>query len=148
MAKRVSTLPFTRLKYFYSAGTLESAFCIVTDVVPVPPLTQLGLPGFESFERMTANGITYQDLYFVRRDHAADESLHFHELVHTVQWRHLGAEKFIEAYALGYLNAGNYEGNPFEQIAYALQDDFARGDWNFQAEPQILSHLREVMENR
>lgn len=147
-ATQVSTLPFSRLKYFYSAGTLEKAQCVVVDAVPVPPLTRLGLPGFESFERMSADGITYQDLYFVRRDRAADEGLHFHELVHTVQWRQLGPEKFLEAYALGYLKAGGYEQNPFEQIAYQLQDSFVRGDWTFQAEPFVVRHLNEVEQSQ
>jgi hypothetical protein len=143
-AVRVSTLPFERLKYFYSAGTLERAWCVVIDEVPVPPLSRLGLPGFEEFERASPQGITYQDLYFVRRDQANDEGLHFHELVHTIQWRQLGPEKFLEAYALGYLNAGGYGDNPFEQIAYQLQDEFLRGTREFQAEPLVLKHLRGI----
>jgi len=140
-ATRVSTLPFTRLRDFYSAGTLEGAWCVRVDTVPVPPLTQLGLPGFEDFEHRPADGITYGDLYFVRRGRADDEGLHFHELVHTVQWKRLGPEKFLEAYALGYLGAGGYEANPLEQIAYDLQDAFTRGERIFQVEPRVLRHL-------
>ena len=147
-AVRVSTLPFKRLRFFYSAGTLERAWCVVTDRVPVPPLTLLGLPGFEEFEHGSPQGITFQDLYFVRRDHATDESLHFHELVHTVQWNYLGPDGFLEAYALGYLQGGGYMGNPLERIAYSLQDDFERGEYDFQAEPQVISHLRELTSRR
>jgi hypothetical protein len=144
-AKRVSTLPFLRLKRFYSANTLERAWCVFTEHVPVPPLSQLGLPGFEDFEHTSAEGITFQDLYFVHSDRADDESLHFHELVHTVQWRELGPEKFMAAYALGYLHGGGYEDNPFEQIAYQLQDRFVRGKEQFEVEPLVLIHLEKTM---
>jgi hypothetical protein len=55
----------------------------------------MGLERFSDFERMDAEGITYLDTYFVLAERAADESLHFHELVHVVQWRILGPEKFL-----------------------------------------------------
>ncbi len=144
-ATRVSTLPFSRLKYFYSTETLERAWYVVADAVPVPPLTQLGLPGFEDFEHGSPHGITYQDLYFVRRDHATEEGLHFHELVHTIQWNYLGPDRFLEAYALGYLDGGGYEKNPLEQIAFQLQEAFVREEWNFQAEPLVIRHLEALL---
>ena len=144
-ARQVSTLPFRRLKYFYSAGALERAWCVVVDEVPVPPLSRLGLPGFEDFENGSPHGITFRDLYFVRRDRADDEGLHFHELVHTVQWNYLGPEKFLEAYALGYLRAGGYEKNPLEQIAYELQDGFLSERWEFQAEPLVVKHVQAML---
>lgn len=53
-----------------------------------------------------------------------DESLHFHELVHVVQWQHLGPERFIMAYALGHLLSGGYRTNPLEEMAYGLQARF------------------------
>ena len=53
-----------------------------------------------------------------------DESLHFHELVHVVQWQHLGPERFIMAYALGHLISGGYRTNPLEAMAYGLQARF------------------------
>jgi hypothetical protein len=35
------------------------------------------------------------------RGRVADESLYFHELIHLVQWRLLGPERFLAAYASG-----------------------------------------------
>ena len=55
-----------------------------------------------------------------------DESLHFHELIHILQWNELEADKFILAYALGLLEFG-YSDSPFERIAYELQDKFDSG---------------------
>jgi hypothetical protein len=144
-ARPVSELEFKRLGDFYSAETLQRAQCVVTNTIPLPPLTALGLPGFEDFENGSPLGITYGDLYFVRAWRFGDESLHFHELVHTIQWNHLGPEKFLEEYALGYLNAGVYENNPLEQIAFALQERFEDGEKTFQVEPLVLRHLREIV---
>jgi hypothetical protein len=144
-ARPVSELEFKRLGDFYSAETLQRAQYVVTNRIPVPPLTELGLPGFEDFENGDPLGITYGDLYFVRAWRVGDESLHFHELVHTIQWNHLGPEKFLAEYALGYLNAGVYENNPLEQIAFALQARFEDGDRTFQVEPLVVRHLDELL---
>jgi hypothetical protein len=41
------------------------------------------------------------DTYFLKRAAADDETLHFHEMIHIVQWRVLGAEFFLAMYAGG-----------------------------------------------
>ena len=92
---------------------------------------------------MDSDGITYRDTYFVKREHAADESLHFHELVHVLQWQALGPEHFILSYALGL--AGGYLANPFEEIAYTLQDRFSQHDEPFRVEPIVKRHLDQTM---
>lgn len=51
---------------------------------------------FESFEKADVAGTTYKDTYFIKRQNCFDESLHFHELVHVVQWDYLGVEKFLQ----------------------------------------------------
>ncbi len=48
-----------------------------------------------------AGGITYLDTLSVKRELAEQEPLHFHELIHVVQWRLLGPERFLAAYADG-----------------------------------------------
>ena len=68
----------------------------------MPPLSALGITGFGEFETGNYAGITFLDTYFVQSGEVLRESLHFHELVHVVQWQHLGAERFVMAYALGY----------------------------------------------
>ena len=145
LAVPVSELEFKRLRDFYSTRSLQRARCVITNRIPVPPLTALGLPGFEDFEHGSPLGITYKDLYFVQAGSFGDESLHFHEIVHTIQWNHLGSEKFLAEYALGYLRAGCYENNPLEQIAYSLQGRFEGEERIFKVEPLVVRHLEELL---
>lgn len=128
-ARPVASYGFGRLPQYYSAATLASSFVIEVPEVPLPPLTQLGLPEFPQYENGNYAGITFLNTYFLRTEEARDESLHFHELVHVIQWQHLGPDHFLAACAAGYLGAKNqqkdpYRGNPIEVMAYGLQDYF------------------------
>ncbi len=123
-ARPVSDRGFTRLATYYPDALLQTAKVIPTARCPVPPLSRLGLTGFDEFENLPAAGITYYSCFFVLHGHERDESLHFHELVHVVQWQHLGPERFILAYALGHLLSGGYRSNPLEEMAYAAQGRF------------------------
>lgn len=143
-ARPVTSLAFARLPQYFQFETMSRAFVVEVDVIPKPPLTALGLHQFEAFEQTDADGITYRDTYFVRRERAADESLHFHELVHIVQWQILGPDRFILAYALG-LAGGGYSTNPFEHIAYALQDRFSSSAESFSVEPLVWRHVSQTM---
>jgi len=81
------------------------------------------LPEFAAFEEGDYAGITFKDTYFMHASQGTDESIHFHELVHVVQWAHLGVERFLLAYAAG-LAANGYRNSPLEAMAYDLQDYF------------------------
>jgi Domain of unknown function (DUF4157) len=59
-------------------------------IVDVPFLT----PG--------VSAMTLGRLIVLRRDHAADEALLAHELVHVRQWRELGAPRFLWRYLGAY----------------------------------------------
>lgn len=122
-ARTVLSLGFPRLGDYYPAETLASTFVVILPVVPMPPLATLGLSGLEDFENMDAEGITYLNTYFVKSSRATSESLHFHELVHVIQWQYLGPERFLLAYASGHLKNG-YRANPLEAMAYCLQKEF------------------------
>lgn len=124
-AKPVTSFGFSRLPLFYDAEILKSSRAVVVAKVPMPPLSAMGLSRFSDFEHMNAGGITYLNTYFVRADHARDESLHFHELVHVIQWRTLGPEKFLRLYADGLERLG-YRHSPLEEMAYSLQFRFER----------------------
>ena len=124
-AKPVASLGFSRLSQYYDAELLASSRAVVVAKVPIPPLSAMGLSRFSDFERMDAGGITYLNTYFVRADHARDESLHFHELVHVIQWRMLGSERFLRTYADGLERLG-YRNSPLEEMAYSLQHRFER----------------------
>jgi len=123
MARPVSTYGFKRLPLFYSANFLANAKVVEVDRVPVPRLSELGLTEFADFERGDYTGITFKDTYFVKVDQIGRESLHFHELVHVIQWAHLGIERFLMAYAGG-LAANGYRNSPLEVMAYELQAHF------------------------
>src|SRR5215467_11704131 len=122
-ARAVSSLGFNRLPLFYHAAVLASSKVVAVQKIPVPPLSAMGLVRFADFERMEIAGITYLDTFFVRADQTWDESLHFHELVHIIQWQMLGPERFLWLYADGLERLG-YRNSPLEVIEYDLQDRF------------------------
>jgi len=79
---------------------------------------------------------------FVKRARANDEELYFHELIHVVQWRLLGAEFFLAMYAAG-LEKFGYRDSPLEKMAYDAQDMFARGE-RFDAERFVAAQLNRM----
>jgi hypothetical protein len=124
-ARPVASLGFKRLPGFYSSRFLEQAKVVAVDRVPVPPLEELYLHDVGASWCDDCAGITFKDTYFVKAEYVDNESLHFHELVHAVQWEYLGVEKFLLTYAEGLATKG-YLGSPLEAMAYELQDYF---DW-------------------
>jgi hypothetical protein len=142
-ARPVTSFGFARLRQYFQSQTLSRASVVVLDSLPKPPLTKLGLHQFADFEQMDADGITYKNVYFVKRGRAMDESLHFHELVHVIQWQLLGPEQFTLAYAQG-LAQGDYASNPFEKIAHALEGRFYRQKDFFSVEPLVEDHARRA----
>jgi hypothetical protein len=90
----------------------------------------MGLQRFRDFEQGDWDGITYLDTYFLNCKKAADEELHFHELIHVVQWRLLGPERFLKLYADG-LERFGYEDSPLEKMAYSAQTKFGRSKQAF-----------------
>jgi hypothetical protein len=93
--------------------------------VPFPPVEQFGLPEFALMQQMEFDGITFKDTFFLQNGRSS-EGLHFHELVHVVQWSRLGVDNFLLAYGLGLLTSG-YAESPLEQMAYQLQHRFETG---------------------
>ncbi|HYG35017.1 MAG TPA: hypothetical protein VEC99_09550 [Clostridia bacterium] len=143
LARPVSSFAFERLSRFYDAGTLANSKVVVLEKVPVPPLSRMGLDRFREFERMSSAGITYLDTYFLRSDHAQDESLHFHELVHVIQWQLLGPEKFLAKYADG-LERFGYRNSPLEVMAYDLQRLFETEERPFEVAEEVKRRLSKI----
>jgi hypothetical protein len=141
-AQLVTDFRFARLPLYFSAHLLACTKVVTLGRVPVPPLTAMGLPEFAAFENGNYRGITYKDTYFLQILQAANESTHFHELVHVVQWAHLGVERFLLAYAAG-LAANGYEKNPMEVMASALQAYFERKGQPVDVETVVRNTLRE-----
>lgn len=144
-ARSVASIGFRRLGQFYAEGTLKNAKVVSVPKVPVPPLSSMGLSRFSDFERLPLRGITYLDTYFVQSGEVGDESLHFHELVHVIQWRALGPEGFLATYVDG-LERFRYRNNPLETIAYDLQARFDSDQRPFEVEAEVLRSLRNLRE--
>src|SRR5437868_6427447 len=138
-ARTIACLGFARLPRYFPAEVLRSAKRVVVTRVPMPPLAEIGLARFAEFEHGDFRGVTYLDTFFVRADCADDEALHFHELIHVVQWRALGPEAFLMAYADG-LDSFGYRGSPLEDMAYRAQAAFSRGEI-FDAEKWVIAQL-------
>jgi hypothetical protein len=109
----------------------------------MPPLSALGLTQFVSLERGDYDGVTYFDTLFLKRGRVADESLYFHELIHLVQWRLLGPERFLVAYASG-LEAFGYRNSPLESMAYDAEASFYRSNQVFDAEKLVAEKLSQM----
>ncbi len=143
VARPVASLGFSRLPHCYDAQLLASSMVVLVPKVPMPPLSAMGLDRFREFEQMDAGGTTYLNTYFVRADQAHSESLHFHELVHVIQWRLLGPEKFLAVFADG-LERFCYRKSPLEVMAFSLQGRFDREVQSFSVEAACQSLMREM----
>jgi hypothetical protein len=142
-ARAVGSLGFKRLPRYYGATTLAAAKVVVVAQVPVPPLSAMGLSQFSKFEEMASDGITYLDTYFVRAERGQEESLHFHELVHVIQWRLLGPGVFLAVYAAG-LERFGYRKSPLETTAYDLQARFDLEAEPFDAEAACQQSIQKL----
>jgi hypothetical protein len=139
----LSSFGFQRLPGFFSPSLLEKTGVVIVDRIPVPPLTDLGLPEFSGFEEQSMSGITYQDTYFVEKAAESDELLHFHELVHVIQWDALGPDRFLLLYALGLAEYG-YRECPLEEMAYRHMDRFQAGEEPYDVEREVREEIRPV----
>lgn len=116
---------FARLPRYWSSDVLLGARVVKTSAVPFPPVSAYGLPEFAAMENMSRAAITFRDMFFVDEAHDS-ESVHFHELVHVVQWDALGPPDFLLTYGVGLAEFG-YRRSPLEAMAYDLQASFERG---------------------
>lgn len=141
-AKSVASAGFSRLPLYFSPKLLASTKYVTVDRPPMPPLSALGLKRFAAFEQGNYDGATYLDTFFVKRSQVAEEGLYFHELIHVVQWRVLGPERFLAAYADGLETVG-YRNSPLEAMAYDAQAAFAQTTRIFDAEKLVAEKLSE-----
>jgi hypothetical protein len=138
-AQTVISRGFPRLPLYFGANTLTSAKVVLVDQLPIPPLSSWGLTRFADFERGTFNGITYLNTFFLKRGELRNETIHFHELIHVIQWRILGPENFLRLYADG-LERFGYRHSPLEVMAYDAEAAFTANDV-FDAEVVVVRKL-------
>jgi hypothetical protein len=120
---RASELGLRKLSDHFPARVLNETRVVTILEIPFPPVSEYSLPEFEPMARAPIAGITFGNMYFVRPD--ASEGVHFHELVHVVQWDALGVSDFLLTYAVGLVQYG-YAQSPLEAIAFELQQRFER----------------------
>jgi len=137
-ARPVSTLGFKRLPVYFSRELLDRAQAVTVKEVPFPPLDHFGLQELAGMQKMSFEGITFRDTFFLRQD-SPSENVCLHELVHVIQWNRLGVDNFLLAYGIGLLRFGYYR-CPLEQMAYALERDFQHGT--------LRRELERVIEKR
>lgn len=124
-AEPVAPLHQAALRSFFPAKLFDKVR-VVRGRADDPPfygqLPSLGITNAPAFSAMA--GITFQDV--VVHIETLTLSLLFHELVHAVQYSHLGRQGFAERYVRGFLSGGSYEEIPLEKQAYELEGRFAR----------------------
>ncbi len=109
---------------FYPSTFLKESYFVVVSEIPKPNFPELREMGLGDFIDMPVNGITYKDTYYVSEESANVLRLHFHELVHVVQWGLLGAGRFISRY-IGEIQHYGYDAAPLEEMAYALDEHYS-----------------------
>jgi hypothetical protein len=104
-----------------------------------PQLRALGIHNAPPFSDMA--GITFQDV--IVHAESLPTSLLFHELVHALQYKHLGLHGFAERYVRGFLTSGSYEEIPLEKQAYDLEHRFVRDpSTSFSVESDVMERIR------
>jgi hypothetical protein len=141
----VASLGFTRLPDYFSEAVLRDTRAVTVGRIPFPPIASYGLPEFASLEQMGMAGITFENLCFVHES-LNSESVHFHEVVHAIQWATLGVDHFLLSYGTGLLQLG-YAHNPFEAVAFDLQSQFDRGMPIPDAAGMISAHARKTRDS-
>lgn len=123
-AQPISEEHSRQLKAFFPADVVSSVR-LIRGRAPEPGFytmaRMMGIRNVPSFSDMA--GITFQDIVV----HVEPLSLQllFHELVHAVQYKHLGLDGFSSRYVRGFLSGGSYEEIPLEKQAYELEGRFA-----------------------
>jgi hypothetical protein len=140
MAHPVASRGFSRLPLYFTEETLTSTKVVLVDPLPIPPLASMGLTRFADFERGNFDGITYMDTFFLKPIQSENENICFHELVHVVQWRLLGPDRFLLAYANG-LDCFGYRQSPLEAMAYDAEAAFANSTAIFNVEKLVVEKL-------
>lgn len=123
-SRSLSDLERTSLVVHFPKDILETARLARVKHLQNPPfyaeLERMGFQNLPQFRQMAA--VTFVDVIVAQNEFTA--SLLFHELVHVVQYKELGLQKFAELYVRGFLETGEYLSIPLERVAYHLEGLF------------------------
>jgi len=141
-ASSISAAQKSILKPFFPADVLDNVRVIrgrAGEPSFYRQLRAMGIRNAPAFSQMA--GITFLDVV-VHVDPLTEELL-FHELVHAVQYKHLGLHGFAERYVRGFLVGGSYEEILLEQQAYELEGRFvANPSATFSVEDYVMNGIR------
>ena len=138
----VADAQFDRLNQYYPGDVLKRVQRVIVDRCPVPPLANTGIPQFAEIEKWDIKGIPWVNTIFIRRDLAGWEAVHFHELLHIIQWEKLGTEGYLTAWAIGTVTRG-YRDNPLEEMAFRHQSRFETDKAPFDVIGEVNAELTE-----
>ena len=142
LSKNVVDLNFLRLPQYFSNQLLLNTKVVILDSIPIIPPLLPELNEFVDFFKGNIAGITFKDTYFVRKENSTDESLHFHELVHIIQWEYLGIERFIINYSIGLIERG-YRISFLEDMAFRHQRRFIFESEPYDVEEEVQRELAD-----
>ena len=142
-ARQIAAYWFKRLPQFFNPETLAVAKCVEADSVPKIPWQEFGLPVPEGMD-IDFEGITFRNTYFLTRREANQESLHFHEMVHVVQWQMLGNDLFPLIYVLEALK-GSYRTNFLEVMASNLTHFFIKANEPFNTDFFVAASIGQYL---
>ncbi|MBW1837945.1 MAG: hypothetical protein JRF71_15790 [Deltaproteobacteria bacterium] len=136
----VAAANFAKLERFYPAGLLQRVQRVIVDRCPVPPLANTGTPQLSDIENWDLKGIPWENTIFIRRDLAGWDAVHFHELLHIVQWEYLGTDDYLTAWAIGTITRG-YRDNPLEEMAFRHQSRFETTDTPYDVIREVTAEI-------
>ena len=142
----VAAAQLDRLNQYYPEDVLQRIQRVLVDRCPVPPLAVTGVPQFAEIEKWDIKGIPWINTIFIRRDLAGWDAVHFHELLHVIQWENLGSERYLTAWAVGTLSRG-YRDNPLEEMAFRHQLRFETDKTPFDVIGQVKAELADWPES-
>jgi hypothetical protein len=143
-APYTSELNLSRLPDYYPQPLLQNTQVAIVKRCPIPPLAKLGIKSMSAYENWEPNGIQYKDMYFVRQDLKHWNVVHFHELVHTIQWQILKDKVYMDLYGTGLIEKG-YRQSPLEEMAWRLQQSFEHKQIPFDVSNQVRIELEPYL---
>jgi hypothetical protein len=138
----IASLGFSRLPLYFSPALLDEVSVVPVTKIPFPPLAEFELTEMTDIVRLGLAAITFGDTIYVHQS-LRTESIHFHELVHALQWRTLGVDRFLLTYGTHLLTHG-YAHNPLEAMSYDLQSQFDRNIAIPNLEATVAAQARQL----
>ena len=136
----VAAAAFEQLNKYYPNALLQRVQRVIVDRCPVPPLANTGIPQIAEIETWDIKGIPWKNTIFIRRDLADWDVVHFHELLHIVQWECLGTDRYLTAWAIGTITRG-YRDNPLEEVAFRHQAQFETGKKPYDVIKEVTAEI-------